>query len=89
MPKPAESIRTEPFAQVTPMLSNSQKALFSAVRLQAQAYNASRRLGRYVRQLAKIFAGVYVGYMHFYNRSGNGRNGIANGNRCMGIAAGV
>ena len=43
MPKPAESIRTEPFAQVTPMLSNSQKALFSAVRLQAQAYKAMMR----------------------------------------------
>ena len=43
MPKPAESIRTEPFAQVTPMLSNSPKALFSAVRLQAQAYKAMMR----------------------------------------------
>lgn len=43
MPKPAENIRTDPFAQVTPFLSNSQKALFSATRLQAQAYKAMMR----------------------------------------------
>ena len=43
MPKPAESTRTDPFAQVTPLLSNSQKALLSAARLQAQAYKAMMR----------------------------------------------
>jgi len=39
--------------------------------------------------VAERLTGIYVGYMHFHNRGGNRRNGIGNGQRCMGISSRV
>src|SRR5690349_21057908 len=51
----------------------------------AEAGNDSFGMSSHHRYMAIGLSCVYIGYMHFYIRFGNGPKCIGNGNRSMGI----